>query len=86
MKEEIKQVIKGWYYYDKAFGWAEDEDDFVDSLATRLDKAIGIDEDTVWRKIVEFRSSGRKIIDASDCGDVAVLIAQSRPLKCEVES
>lgn len=43
MKEEIKQVIKGWYYYDKAFGWAEDEDDFVDSLATRLDKAIGID-------------------------------------------
>lgn len=58
MKEEIKQVIKGWYYYDKAFGWAEDEDDFVDSLATRLDKAIGIDREELGEII--YNSVGMK--------------------------
>lgn len=86
MKEEIKQVIKGWYYYDKAFGWAEDEDDFVDSLATSLDKAIGIDEKKLKGIIKDnardYILHGNYVVKV---GEVAKAVIKDRPLKCEVE-
>lgn len=91
MKEQIKQIIQNsvnfhfkcedgttyWYLYDKE----------IDDLAARLDKAIEIDKERV-RNIIkdnarDYLLHGNFVVKV---GELSKAIAQSRPLKCEVES
>lgn len=30
------KAIKSWYYSDKVFGWAIDEDEFIEDLANHI--------------------------------------------------
>ena len=60
MKEQIIDIITDWIFDNKIDIKCTSE--MAIDLATRLDKAIGIDEDTVWRKIVVDRAVILEII------------------------
>jgi hypothetical protein len=40
MKEELTKAIKSWYYRDKAFGWAMDEEEFIEDLVNHILKEL----------------------------------------------
>jgi len=81
VKEQIKKIIMDneYFHSETAYSYCIDEE-HAELLATRLDKAIGIDRDKTTEIIIK-EIHGIKYPRPNE---IAQAITQQRPLKCEV--
>jgi hypothetical protein len=86
MKEQIENLISKWSD-DAEFYMTQQQ---KSELAERLDKAIGIDEEKINSELLSRSEWFYKFQEGNASGgwlrhNIAKAIAQSRPLKCDIE-
>lgn len=61
----LSTTLKLWYYADKAFGWAIDEDEFVEDLAKHIASRVTAPVERVCKCGNKF---GQRMVVCMECG------------------